>query len=270
MLFLFPLLLAIAPDVESNHGAVQTDLYLEGNSTVIPCGNCQTPVTWTFKGVQCDMCNIWFHANCQNIDDSRYDRLGNSSGVGVWKCTICENVNIALNSTPSLDSLEAPNPFESLNQSNSSDLSFSMAHTSTPKRNNEPKSQKSKMSTKNNIKRSIKVLVVNCRSIVDKKHEFSTESWLKPKRHTNEIFDPDLGYTIFRRDRVTHAGGGVFIAVRDCIIAQEMPELQSNCEYLWIKVDLVGNKPLIYRCILQTTRARYSQLKRICTISSKS
>ncbi|WAR31896.1 FUT1-like protein [Mya arenaria] len=218
MLFLFPLLLAIALDVESNPGPVQTGQYLEGNSTVFPCGNCQTPVAWTCKGVQCDMCNVWFHANCQNIDESMYDRLGNSSGVGVWKCTICENVNITLNSTPSLDSLETPNPFENLNQSNSSDLSFSMAHTSTPKRNKEPKSQKSKMSTKNNIKRSIKVLIVNYRSVVDKKHE---------------------------RDRVTQAGGGVFIAVRDCINAQEMPELQSNCEDLWTKVDLVGNKPLI-------------------------
>ncbi|WAR31900.1 FUT1-like protein [Mya arenaria] len=194
MLFLFPLLLAIALDVESNPGPVQTGQYLEGNSTVFPCGNCQTPVAWTCKGVQCDMCNVWFHANCQNIDESMYDRLGNSSGVGVWKCTICENVNITLNSTPSLDSLETPNPFENLNQSNSSDLSFSMAHTSTPKRNKEPK---------------------------------------------------NLGYTTFRRDRVTQAGGGVFIAVRDCINAQEMPELQSNCEDLWTKVDLVGNKPLI-------------------------
>ena len=71
-----------------------------------------------------------------------------------------------------------------------------------------------------------------------------TESWLKPKHHTSEIFDSDLGYCIFRRDRIKQAGGGVFIAVINCITAQELPKVQSKCENLWVKLDLVGNKSL--------------------------
>lgn len=202
------------------------------------------------------MCMVWFHADCQNINDSLYDRLGD--GVGVWQCTICENVNVSNSSLPSLESLETPNPFENLNSSNiSSNVSFSMAQASTPKSSPVKTNNTRKLTKKNNIKRSLKVQVINCRSIVDKKLEFSnlvnstkpdivigTESWLKPKHYTSEIFNPDLGYSIFRRDRTPQAGGGVFIAVKDCIFAQEMPELKSNCEDLWIKLDLVGNKSL--------------------------
>ena len=258
IIILFLLLLALSHDIESNPGPVQTEVYLEGNSTVFPCGNCQTPVTWTCKGLQCDMCMIWYHADCQNVTDSLYDVLGDSTaGTAVWKCSICENINVSSNSTPSLDSFETSNPFANLDNSIESNMSFSNAHTSTPKRQNPQPKLKPSKGNKNNIKRSLKVQIINCRSIVDKKLEFhnlisstkpdiviGTESWLKPKHHTNEVFDSDLGYSIFRRDRMKQAGGGVFIAVRNCITALEIPKFQSNCEDLWVKLDLVGNKSL--------------------------
>ena len=109
---------------------------------------------------------------------------------------------------------------------------------------------------KNKIKRSIKVLVVNRRSIVDKKKEYEnlihstkpdvigTESWLKPKHFDNEIFSAYQGYTPFRRERVGQNGGGVFIAVRNDIVVQEMKDIQSDCEDVWIKIDLFGSKSL--------------------------
>ena len=255
------LLLALSHDVESNPGPVHADNYLEGNSTVFPCGNCQMPVTWSCKGLQCDMCMVWYHADCQNITNSLYDILGDSlAGTAVWKCSVCEDINVTNRSIPSLDSFETSNIYANLDSSNLSDLSFSGAHTSTPKRHHPTKEHqsRSKKGKRNNIRRSLKVHVVNCRSIVDKKLEFSnlvnsskpdivlgTESWLKPKHLTSEVFDVDLGYTIFRRDRIKKAGGGVFIAIRNCFIAQEIPELQSECEDLWVKLDLVGNKPLV-------------------------
>ncbi|XP_060582784.1 uncharacterized protein LOC132739146 [Ruditapes philippinarum] len=102
-------------------------------------------------------------------------------------------------------------------------------------------------------------LIVNCRSIVDKKLEYEnkvtstnpdiiigTESWLKPKHFDNEIFHPDLGkYTPYRRDRKKQAGGGVFIAVKNCIIAQEATNLQTDCENLWVKIEMQGSKLLL-------------------------
>lgn len=128
--------------------------------------------------------------------------------------------------------------------------------TSTPK--SKSNNKKAKHSTKNNIKRSLKILIVNCRSIVDKKLEYEnmvtstnpdiiigTESWLKPKHFDNEIFHPDLGYTPYRRDRKKQAGGGVFIAVKNCIIAQEATNLQTDCENIWVKIEMQGSKPLL-------------------------
>ena len=73
-----------------------------------------------------------------------------------------------------------------------------------------------------------------------------TESSLTPKHFDNEIFSPYQGYTPFRRDRVGQNGGGVFIAVRNDIVVQEMKDIQSDCEDVWIKIDLFGIKSLLF------------------------
>ena len=71
-----------------------------------------------------------------------------------------------------------------------------------------------------------------------------TESWLTPDIQNSEIIPPDLGYSMFREDRMSSVGGGVFILVKDTIIASEMPQFKTDCEVLWIKLELVGRKPL--------------------------
>jgi len=65
-----------------------------------------------------------------------------------------------------------------------------------------------------------------------------TESWLKPKHYDNEIFNLDLGYTSFRRDRQTQAGGGVFIAIKNYILAQEATHLHTDCENMWVQIEI--------------------------------
>ena len=80
------------------------------------CGSCEQPVTWSCKGVECDACFLWYHADCQKINNSMYDRLGESpSKAGVWKC---------------LDTYETQNPYEPLDTSNHSNISFSRIQTS--------------------------------------------------------------------------------------------------------------------------------------------
>ena len=69
--------------------------------------------------------------------------------------------------------------------------------------------------------------------------------WRLIEMKYNEIFSPDQGYSPFRRDRVGQNGGGVFIAVRNDIVVQEMKDIQSDCEDVWIKIDLIGSKPLL-------------------------
>ena len=40
------------------------------------------------------------------------------------------------------------------------------------------------------------------------------------------------------------AGGGVFILVKDTIIATKQKQLKTDCEIIWVKLDVVASKPL--------------------------
>lgn len=53
-----------------------------------------------------------------------------------------------------------------------------------------------------------------------------------------------MGYAVFRRDRVTTRGGGVFILVRKLFTASRASELETDCELLWVKAVLHGCKAL--------------------------
>jgi hypothetical protein len=73
---------------------------------------------------------------------------------------------------------------------------------------------------------------------------FGTETWIDNSITDSQIFS--TGYTIFRNDRNLF-GGGVLIAVNNNYIATATPELQSECEIVWCKLELVGHKD-IYHC----------------------
>ena len=68
---------------------------------------------------------------------------------------------------------------------------------------------------------SMKILNINCQSIINKRSEFQsvldlekpdfvigTESWLNTDHLDSEIFPRSLGYTSFRRDRASGTKGG--------------------------------------------------------------
>ena len=78
----------------------------------------------------------------------------------------------------------------------------------------------------------------------------------------NSILSSEIlggNYTIFRKDRNVN-GGGVLTAVSNKLIATHESNLDSNCEVVWMKVNVIGNKPLyiesIYRvpnCTIKPT-----------------
>jgi len=76
-----------------------------------------------------------------------------------------------------------------------------------------------------------------------------TESWLTPDVHNSEIFPPQLigKFHIFRCVREHTLGGGVFIAVSNDYVCTRVPELVTNCEIIWVKLNIVGFKTL-YIC----------------------
>ena len=96
---------------------------------------------------------------------------------------------------------------------------------------------------------------MNCQSIKNKKAElhtiihsakpdiiFSNSSWLTPDIKTSEKF-PD-SFDGVRRDRAIDAHGGVFIAFKPDLLCTETPELGTNCEIVWCKMQFTGCRTL--------------------------
>ena len=56
----------------------------------------------------------------------------------------------------------------------------------------------------------------------------------------SEFFPPELGFTVYRRDRIGQKGGAVIILVRS-LSSEEKSEFNSDCENLWVQLNLVGS-----------------------------
>ena len=102
---------------------------------------------------------------------------------------------------------------------------------------------------------SLRILIMNCQSVKNKKAELHTiidsakpdiilgnESWLTPDIKNSEIF-PD-SFDAIRKDRVGDAHGGVFIAFRRDLLCTETPELDTECEIVWCKLNIIGCRTL--------------------------
>lgn len=119
-------------------------------------------------------------------------------------------------------------------------------HTSTPTRSTDTKTKKPNQ--------HLRVLNVNFQSIKTKQHQleniidstkpdiiFGTETWIDNSIKDSQIFPQ--GYNIFRNDR-NLSGGGALIAVKDTFITTSVPELHTDCEIVWCKLELVGHKSI--------------------------
>ena len=105
---------------------------------------------------------------------------------------------------------------------------------------------------------NLKVLNINCQSIVNKKAEFQaiidehkldivvgTDYWLNKNNLNSEIFPKSLVYFSFRQDREADTcGGEALILVKDTLITMEQKQLKTNCELIWVKIDMVTTKPI--------------------------
>ena len=99
---------------------------MDSDST-FPCGKCYSPVTDEQQGLQCDTCNVWFHASCQRVGNTVYDYLSNSNCS--WHCTKYDATNYTLGSSSELSSFASVNRFSALY---TPDKGFQPASTSTP------------------------------------------------------------------------------------------------------------------------------------------
>ena len=103
----------------------------------------------------------------------------------------------------------------------------------------------------------LKVLIINCHSILDKKPELEnliettqadiilgTESWLRDDHLSTSIFPK--GFKVYRKDRRNRTGGGVFILVTEELISSEPEEMkvEGSCELIWAHIQVPGSSQL--------------------------
>ena len=69
-----------------------------------------------------------------------------------------------------------------------------------------------------------------------------TETWPTKEIFDSEFFPPELGFKVYRRDRIGQKGGGVIILVRPALSSEEKSEFNSDCENLWVQLNLVESK----------------------------
>ena len=54
------------------------------------CGTCKKMVTDDTNGLQCELCNTWYHTKCQGVQDSLYQALNEYSTEIFWFCKQCK------------------------------------------------------------------------------------------------------------------------------------------------------------------------------------
>ena len=106
----------------------------------------------------------------------------------------------------------------------------------------------------------LKLLNVNCQSLKNKRGAFqnlvdgcnpdivvATETWLTPEQADGEIGEEGRfseEYSVHRRDRSVSPGGGVLVAIRRDLNGVRRVDLETDCELLWVKIDIIGSKSL--------------------------
>ena len=121
--------------------------------------------------------------------------------------------------------------------------------------------------SRQNHKRPLRVLTMNCRSVKSLRKRsqlyailetekpdilFATESHIDSNTTDAEIFPPDMPYKIIRHDRNSY-GGGVFIAHRDDLIVSKIYDLGIESEAVFANVHMVGCPVLYLGCFYRPT-----------------
>ena len=139
------------------------------------------------------------------------------------------------------------NSFSSLDDFISDDQIGSPVATSSPTETSSQFNRPPKLDHKKNHK--LKTLVVNCdglsnklphlESLINAHHPdiiIGTESHLKSSIFTSEITPP--GFVTYRKDRVQGNKDGVFIMIKDNVIATECNIIKTDSELLWIEIHI--------------------------------
>ena len=99
-----------------------------------------------------------------------------------------------------------------------------------------------------------------------------TETWSTAEIHDNEIFPPELVYTVYRRDSFDKRGGGVIILVNSKFTSVLRSEFNNNCENFWVQLNLAGAKSVLIGAFYKPHEsdtesiASFEELKKFLTL----
>ncbi|KAJ8042793.1 RNA-directed DNA polymerase from mobile element jockey [Holothuria leucospilota] len=107
------------------------------------------------------------------------------------------------------------------------------------------------------IRSNLKVLVINFQGLRNKVADLNacidennpdviigTETHLNSSVTSNELFPSN--YTVFRKDRnYGQSKGGVLIATKNDLLATYRPDLDSDCEVVWVSLEIQGAKQIL-------------------------
>ena len=211
---------------------------------------------WGQDAVRCDHCETWYHISCMHMGHSTYQILADNSNTS-WICCQCGIMPSFSSSLFNTTPVDLSNSFSSFNSNSSFPLTVTSPlhplHTSTPNSLNRTRHAirstafnrphcivninfqccRNKLQELQHIAHSVKPYVI-----------IGTETWLQPSITSNEFFNAEMGYTLYRKDRLNQAYGGVLIAVRSEIVSSACPDLDTDCELIWVQIDLTGAKSL--------------------------
>ena len=208
----FLLILLLSGDIEINPGP----------SFKYPCGRCERPVKSNQKGIQCDLCDKWYHVNCEHISSESYHLLANNTDE--WFCGLCSLPPLS----DSFFEVPPPEPFSPGQIEQIIEPTTSLNLTS----------------------KDLFISHLNIRSLLPKLDELRTflheykcahlfgvsETWL-----TDSVCDGLVGINGFqthRRDRGGR-GGGLLVYVSEHVTSIRRRDLEDpEIEALWIQVKI--------------------------------
>ena len=252
VLFVY-LCLLLSGDVELNPGPTYK----------YPCVRCEKPVRRNQKGIQCDICDRWYHSNCVPISDAEYSRLSNCDDVFI--CALCslpclsESFFTCSSSSSSPSPPPPPSPLSSslpsppsLSLSSLPSMSLSSSSVHAPSNTQSP----SYIATRNlsfnpsSQQTGLHIVHVNIRSLLPHLDELKltilklnpdviavSETWLD-----HSVMDSEIeidGYQALRYDRNRH-GGGVIIYSRNSYQATKNLNISANGSYvetIWTELN---------------------------------
>jgi exonuclease III len=133
--------------------------------------------------------------------------------------------------------------------------------SSSPKRGDNYGTDKGQHQEKKHKVNQLRVLVINFQSVKNKRSELQvmiesskpdiiigTETWLNDRVNSSEVFPPELGYDVIRRDRQGDSHEGVFIAARSALSLNHL-HTGKDTELVAGSINISPRKKAILTCL---------------------